>query len=68
MREGGRFECMGCHDPHPSNENYRYLRVDVGDKGQKLDVFCAECHSGKADRSAKKASAPAAPAKPAPKA
>jgi len=44
----GRFECVGCHDPHPSNPNYKYLKIDT-DKGAKMEVFCAECHPMKAD-------------------
>jgi predicted CXXCH cytochrome family protein len=48
LREGGRFECLGCHDPHPSNPYYKYLRVDT-DKGQKMDAFCAICHPIKAE-------------------
>ncbi len=50
LREGGRFECMGCHDPHPSNPYYKYLRVDTA-KGSKIDAFCAVCHPIKADAS-----------------
>ncbi|WP_242334870.1 MULTISPECIES: cytochrome c3 family protein [Anaeromyxobacter] len=76
----GRFECVGCHDPHPSNANYKYLRVDTA-KGQSMDAFCAVCHSAKADgkvvakkavvftsmdqRAGGAAPAAAAPAKPA---
>ena len=48
LRDGGRFECLGCHDPHPSNPNYKYLRVDTA-KGSKIDAFCAVCHPIKAD-------------------
>ncbi len=44
----GRFECVGCHDPHPSNPNYKYLRVDTA-KGSKMDAFCGVCHASKAD-------------------
>ena len=33
LLRGGRFECVGCHDPHPSNPNHKYLRVDTA-KGQ----------------------------------
>ena len=44
----GRFECVGCHDPHPSNTNYKYLRVDTAN-GSKMDSFCAVCHPMKAD-------------------
>jgi len=51
LRDGGRFECLGCHDPHPSNPNYKYLRVDTGSKGEKMDAFCAVCHPIKADAS-----------------
>ena len=49
LREGGRFECLGCHDPHPSNPNFKYLRVDTGPKGGNMDGFCAVCHPIKAD-------------------
>lgn len=52
LRDGGRFECLGCHDPHPSNPNFKYLRVDTGSKGQNMDGFCAVCHPIKADVSA----------------
>ncbi len=48
LREGGRFECLGCHDPHPSNPYYKYLRVDT-EKGSKMDAFCAICHPIKAE-------------------
>jgi predicted CXXCH cytochrome family protein len=49
---GGKLECVGCHDPHPSNQNYKYLRVDTS-KGAKLADFCAMCHPMKADTKAK---------------
>ena len=48
LLRNGRFECLGCHDPHPSNPNYKYLRVDTA-KGQKMELFCAVCHPAKAD-------------------
>ncbi len=51
LREGGRFECLGCHDPHPSNPYYKYLRVDTA-KGSKMDAFCAVCHPIKAEAGA----------------
>jgi predicted CXXCH cytochrome family protein len=44
----GKFECISCHDPHPSNLNYKYLRIDTAN-GSKMDVFCAACHPMKAD-------------------
>lgn len=47
LREGN-LECVGCHDPHPSNPNYKYLRVDTK-KGAEMQAFCAMCHSSKAD-------------------
>jgi predicted CXXCH cytochrome family protein len=50
LRAEGRLECVGCHDPHPSNLNYKYLRVDTS-KGAKMQNFCAMCHPAKADPS-----------------
>ncbi|RMG67250.1 MAG: cytochrome C [Nitrospirae bacterium] len=44
----GRFECVSCHDPHPSNPNYRYLRVDTKG-GANMDRFCSLCHPAKVD-------------------
>jgi predicted CXXCH cytochrome family protein len=58
LLRGGSFECVSCHDPHMSNPNKAYLRVDIGAKGEKMDAFCAVCHSVKADPSM----APARPA------
>ncbi len=36
--------CWSCHDPHPDNKNYMYLRwLDDGD--QNVSKFCvAKCH------------------------
>jgi predicted CXXCH cytochrome family protein len=53
LREGGRFECLGCHDPHPSNPYYKYLRADTA-KGSKMDAFCAVCHPAKAETASEK--------------
>lgn len=44
----GKLECVGCHDPHPSDPYYKYLRVDTA-KGGKMQDFCAMCHPSKAD-------------------
>jgi hypothetical protein len=44
----GRFECVGCHDPHPSNPNYRYLRIAVT-RTPTLAELCSVCHPRKAD-------------------
>jgi len=49
LRADGRFECLSCHDPHPSNPNHAYLRVDTGPKGAQMDAFCAVCHPAKSD-------------------
>lgn len=48
----GNLDCVGCHDPHPSNPNYKYLRVDTS-KGAKMGEFCAMCHASKASAAAK---------------
>ena len=48
LREG-KLECVGCHDPHPSNPNYKYLRVSTGG-GEKMEGFCNLCHSSKSGR------------------
>ena len=70
----GHFECVSCHDPHPSNPNYRYLRVAATGKAPSMSEFCAVCHPGKADPNGKPASlfssmdeTAARPAKPAAK-
>jgi predicted CXXCH cytochrome family protein len=44
----GRFECVSCHDPHPSNPNYRYLRVPSRTRAD-LTQVCSLCHVRKAD-------------------
>ena len=54
LRDNGRFDCLGCHDPHPSNPNYKYLRVGVGAKGEKIDAFCSVCHGAKTDQASAK--------------
>ena len=50
LLRGGAMDCVSCHDPHPSNPNYKYLRVDTK-AGKQMAVFCAMCHASKADRS-----------------
>ncbi|RMG04613.1 MAG: cytochrome C [Nitrospirae bacterium] len=47
LREG-RFECVSCHDPHPSNPNYKYLRIDTKN-GSRMESFCSLCHPAKTD-------------------
>jgi predicted CXXCH cytochrome family protein len=41
----GKLGCVGCHDPHPSNPNKRYLRV-----GGDMANFCSLCHSSKSGK------------------
>jgi predicted CXXCH cytochrome family protein len=43
----GRVECLSCHDPHPANSGYKYLR-DVSPDGSDVDQLCAACHPAKA--------------------
>ncbi len=60
----GMFGCMSCHDPHPSNPNYKYLVVDTNG-GKNMGKFCSYCHPAQASSGAPAApaAAPAAPAK-----
>lgn len=46
----GKLECVGCHDPHPSNPNYKYLRVATSG-GSDMTNFCNLCHSSKSGKS-----------------
>jgi predicted CXXCH cytochrome family protein len=48
LLRGGRFECLSCHDPHPSNPNYRYLRI-AARSAPTMSQLCSLCHSRKAD-------------------
>jgi predicted CXXCH cytochrome family protein len=50
LLRGGRFECVSCHDPHPSNPNYRYLRIPAS-SGSAVSTLCVTCHKRKADPS-----------------
>ncbi|MEW5800803.1 MAG: cytochrome c3 family protein [bacterium] len=38
-----QLTCMGCHDPHPSNSNYMYLRGPQVSAGN-TQAFCIWCH------------------------
>ncbi|MDD4951357.1 MAG: cytochrome c3 family protein [Desulfovibrionaceae bacterium] len=44
------FSCVSCHNPHPSNPNYKYLIVAT-DGGKTMGVFCAKCHPAQCDPS-----------------
>lgn len=46
----GIMDCVSCHDPHPSNPNHKYLRVDTKG-GKNMAEFCDLCHPAKVDRS-----------------
>jgi predicted CXXCH cytochrome family protein len=43
----GLLGCVGCHDPHPSNPNFKYLRISTGKRGSDMARFCSLCHSSK---------------------
>jgi len=45
----GKFSCISCHNPHPSNANFKYLVVDTK-KGAEMGQFCAVCHADQADK------------------
>jgi len=45
----GTMTCTSCHDPHPSNPNYMYLRAEV-DSSSDMGVFCEICHADKRER------------------
>ena len=49
LLKDGKLDCISCHEPHPSNPNFMYLRVDTGSYGENLQKFCVTCHSAKAD-------------------
>ncbi len=39
------ISCFSCHDPHPKNKNYMYLRWPT-ESGNDISKFCvAKCHS-----------------------
>ena len=50
LSKTGIFQCSSCHDFHPSNKNYKYLRVDVEEDN--IGYFCALCHSSKRQKGA----------------
>ncbi len=49
LLKDGKLDCISCHEPHPSNSNAFYLRIDVGTGGTNIQKLCAVCHSSKAD-------------------
>ena len=49
LLRSGKLECIGCHDPHPSNPNHKYLRVATK-RGSEMQNFCSLCHSSKSGK------------------
>jgi hypothetical protein len=37
------ISCLSCHNPHPDNENYKYLRWPTENRWN-LAGFCINCH------------------------
>ncbi len=48
LTRDGMIQCVSCHDPHPSNKSWRYLRMDTDD-GSNVGKFCMACHPAKTD-------------------
>jgi tetratricopeptide (TPR) repeat protein len=44
--EEDRLTCLGCHNHHPTNKNYKYLRWSA-DGGENKTKFCVHCHPDK---------------------
>lgn len=67
LRANGAIGCVSCHDPHPSNANYKYLRSPAGaiNKAGDLGKFCSNCHSDKVDMGKSATAASGAPVAPA---
>lgn len=69
----GMLTCVGCHDPHPANQNYKYLIVNTNN-GKDMGIFCGKCHPAQSDpgtlakagKAQIKTDAPASSATPAP--
>ncbi len=66
LRPDGTMGCSSCHDPHPSNPNYKYLQGDIKKAGE-LGKFCAMCHQEKVDMKEFKAASASAESAPATK-
>jgi len=48
LLKDGIFSCVSCHNPHPSNANYKYLILPTADGGN-MGIFCAKCHPNQSD-------------------
>ncbi len=40
----GKISCLSCHNPHPKNTNYKYLRWPP-ENVWNLSQFCTICHT-----------------------
>jgi predicted CXXCH cytochrome family protein len=49
LLKSGMLDCVSCHEAHPSNKNFMYLRADVGANGESIQNLCVVCHSSKVD-------------------
>lgn len=54
LARDGVIQCVSCHDPHPSNNQWKYLRVDTKG-GANVGEFCMACHPAKVDQAFYKA-------------
>lgn len=62
LEPDGTLGCTSCHDPHPSNPNYKYLHGSNVPKSSEVGKFCAMCHAEKADTASLGGGKPASPA------
>jgi len=49
LLKNGMLDCISCHEAHPSNKSFMYLRVDTGATGDNIQKLCAACHDSKVD-------------------
>ena len=50
LSDEGVLACASCHDPHPSNTNFKYLKADT-EGGKKMGKLCVICHGAMVDKS-----------------
>ena len=48
LLRSNKFGCISCHNPHPSNTNYKYLIVPTNE-GADMGKFCGVCHAEQSD-------------------
>ncbi|QOY53729.1 hypothetical protein HUE87_07400 [Candidatus Sulfurimonas marisnigri] len=49
LLKNGMLDCISCHEAHPSNKNFMYLRVNTNADGGNIQKLCAVCHDAKVD-------------------